>query len=81
MPEKSVALVPMLVGSLAIYLGFSALLDDIVQGIRNFNIIGTAQPVTRPREPEPVSRFDRICFVVAGAVVILIGLLTVIFGK
>jgi hypothetical protein len=73
--------VTLLVGSLAVYLGFSSLLDDLVQGIRNFNIIGTPQPVTRRREPKPVSRFDRLCFVASGTAVILIGLLAALFGK
>jgi len=77
MPEKKIA-VALFVGSLAIFLGFSRLLDDLVQGIRNFNIIGTMQPVTRPRQPEPVSRFDRLCFVASGVVVILISLLAAI---
>ena len=77
MPEKRIA-IALLVGSIAVFLGFSTLLDDLVQGIRNFNIIGTPQPVTRPREPQPVSRFDRLCFVASGAIVILIGLLAVI---
>jgi hypothetical protein len=70
-----------LVGGLAIYLGFSSLLDDLVQGIRNFNVIGTPQPLGRPREPEPVSRFDRLCFVFSGVVVILIALFAALFTK
>ncbi len=78
MPEKRIA-IALLVGSFAVFLGFSTLLDDLVQGIRNFNIIGTPQPVNRQREPEPVSRFDRLCFVVSGSVVILITLLAAIF--
>ena len=78
MPEKIIA-IALLVGSVAIFLGFSSLLDDLVQEIRNLNIIGTPQPVTRPRAPEPVSRFDRLCFVASGAIVILIGLLAAIF--
>lgn len=80
MPELSVA-VALLVGSLAVYLGFSTMLDDLVQGIRNFNVIGTPQPVTRPREPKRVSRFERLCFVAAGAAVIVITLLAAVFGR
>jgi hypothetical protein len=78
MTENRLA-VALLMGSLAMYLGFSSLLDDLVQGIRDFNILGTPQPVTRPREPQPVSRFDRMCFVVAGAAVILFALFAAIF--
>jgi hypothetical protein len=78
MPEKKIA-IALLVGSLAVFLGFSKVLDDLVQSIRNFNIIGTMQPVTRQREPEPVSRFDRWCFIFSGLVVILISLLAAIF--
>lgn len=70
-----------LVGGLAIYLGFSSLLDDLVQGLRNFNVIGTPQPLGRPRQPEPVSRFSRLSFVFSGAAVILIALLAALFGK
>lgn len=80
MPEKKIA-IALLVGSIAIFLGFSRLLDDLVEGIRNFNIIGTPQPITRQRQPEPVSRFDRICFVASGAIVILIGLLAAVFRQ
>ena len=78
MPDKKIA-IALFVGSLAIYLGFSPLLDELVQGIRKFNPIGTLQPVTRPREPEPVSRFDRLCFVASGVVVILLSLIAAIF--
>ncbi|MDQ1468684.1 MAG: hypothetical protein QOJ99_164 [Bryobacterales bacterium] len=80
MPENGLA-VALLTGSLAIFLGLSSVLDDLVQGIRNYNVIGTPQRVTRPREPEPVSRFDRLCFVVAGAAVILFALLAAAFAK
>jgi hypothetical protein len=80
MPVKSVS-IAMLLGSFAIFLGFSRLLDDLVEEIRNFNIIGTPQPITRPRQPQPVSRFDRLCFVVAGAIVIALGIVAAIFGK
>jgi hypothetical protein len=80
MTENRLA-VALLMGSLAIFLGFSPVLDDLVQGIRNYNIIGTPQHIARPREPEPVSRFDRLCFVLAGAGVILFALLAALFSK
>jgi hypothetical protein len=80
MTENRLA-VALLMGSLAIFLGFSSVLDDLVQGIRNYNVIGTPQHITRPREPEPVSRFDRLCFVVAGAAVILFALVAAVFTK
>lgn len=80
MTENRVA-VAFLVGSFAIFLGFSTVLDDLVQGIRDFNILGTPQRVTRQREPERVSRFDRMCFVVSGAIVIVITLLAALLGK
>lgn len=71
----------MLLGSVTIFLGFSRVLDDLVEEIRNFNIIGTPQPITRPRQPQPVSRFDRLCFVAAGVLVIALGIAAAIFGK
>jgi hypothetical protein len=65
-----------LLGSLAIFLGLSPVLDDVVKGLREFlNVIGTPVPLTRVRQEHPVSRGERICFVVAGAVVILAGVL------
>jgi hypothetical protein len=80
MTENRLA-VALLMGSLAVFLGFSPVLDDLVQGIRNYNILGTPQHITRPREPEPVSRFDRLCFVVAGGAVILFALIAAILSK
>jgi hypothetical protein len=80
MPVKSVS-IALVVGSFSIFLGSSRLLDDLVEGIRNFNTIGTPQPITRPRQAQPVSRFERLCFVAAGATVIAIGILATIFGK
>lgn len=80
MPVKNVT-IAMLLGSVAIFLGFSRLLDDLVEGIRNFNTIGTPQPITRPRQPEPVSRFDRLCFVAAGVLVIALGIVAAFLGK
>jgi hypothetical protein len=71
----------LLMGSFAVFLGFSPLLDDLVQGIRNYNVIGTPQHVTRPREPEPVSRFNRLCFVIAGAAVILFALVAALLSQ
>jgi hypothetical protein len=80
MPEKNIA-IALTVGSLAVFFGFSPLLDHLVQEIRNFNIIGTMQPITRQRAPEPVSRFERLCFVGAGVAVILITLLAAAFKR
>ena len=80
MPEKNIA-IALLVGSLAVFFGFSPLLDDLVQELRNFNIIGTMQPVTRQREPDRVSRFQRLCFVGSGLAVILITLLAAAFKR
>jgi hypothetical protein len=64
--------VALIIGTVAILLGFWSGLDSLMEELRSLTAIGTLQPIMPSRPRTTVTRRERMCFIAFGAIVILL---------